>query len=67
MQEVCTAVHVASGTAGLRSGTIQRFFRDIHAGTQHMTSAPPARQAVGRMLAGLAPGKRWVFLSLLDE
>jgi len=51
----------------LRSGVIQRFFRDMHAGTQHMTSSPPVRQACGRMLAGLAPGKRWAFVSLVDE
>jgi len=67
VQDVCMWVYIASGTTGLRSGTIQRFFRDINAGTQHMTSAPPARQAVGRKLAGLAQGKRWVFLSLFDD
>jgi alkylation response protein AidB-like acyl-CoA dehydrogenase len=65
--EVCMFVYTAAGTTALRSGVIQRFFRDMHAGTQHMTSSPPVRQACGRMLAGLAPGKRWQFVSLVDE
>jgi hypothetical protein len=65
--EVCMFVYTAGGTTALRSGVIQRFFRDMHAGTQHMTSSPPVRQACGRMLAGLAPGKRWQFVSLVDE
>ena len=46
--------------------SIQRLFRDMHAGTQHITSAPPVFRAVGRELAGLAEGKAWVFLDLVD-
>ncbi len=56
----------AAGTLALRSGTLQRLFRDMHAGTQHVTAAPPVYSAIGRELAGLAPGKRWQFLSLVD-
>jgi len=48
--------YTAAGTAALRAGTMQRCFRDMHAGTQHMTSAPPARQSVGRQLLGPRPG-----------
>jgi alkylation response protein AidB-like acyl-CoA dehydrogenase len=58
-------VYKAGGTAALRAGTIQRLFRDMHAGTQHITSSPPVYQAIGRELAGLAEGERWVFLSLV--
>jgi hypothetical protein len=54
------------GTTALRDGTIQRLFRDMHAGTQHVTSAPPVLQACGRELAGLAVGQSWVFLGLSD-
>src|SRR5207248_2156372 len=54
----------AGGTTALRSGTIQRLFRDMHAGTQHVTSSPPVFRAVGRELAGLAPGESWRFLDL---
>ena len=64
--EVSEFVYKMSGTLALRSGTIQRLFRDMHAGTQHITSAPPVFRAVGRELAGLAEGKSWVFLDLVD-
>jgi alkylation response protein AidB-like acyl-CoA dehydrogenase len=59
-------VYKAGGTAALRASTIQRLFRDMHAGTQHVTSAPPVYQAVGRELAGLAEGEEWVFLNLVE-
>jgi indole-3-acetate monooxygenase len=64
--EVAMFVYTSGGTTALRSGTIQRLFRDMHAGIQHVTSAPAVRQTVGRELAGLAPGQRWVFLDLVD-
>jgi alkylation response protein AidB-like acyl-CoA dehydrogenase len=66
VHEVCMFTYTSGGTTALRSGTIQRFFRDMHAGTQHVTSAPAILQACGRELAGLADGKRWVFLELVD-
>jgi hypothetical protein len=37
----------------------------MHAGTQHITSAPPVIRHTGRELAGLAEGKKWVFLELV--
>jgi indole-3-acetate monooxygenase len=55
-----------AGTTALRSGTLQRFFRDVHAGTQHITSAPGIIKATGKELAGLAPGHQWVFLDIVD-
>jgi indole-3-acetate monooxygenase len=61
-----TFAYKAAGTTALRAGTIQRLFRDMHAGTQHVTSAPPAYGAIGRQLGGLAEGKKWVFLNLVD-
>jgi alkylation response protein AidB-like acyl-CoA dehydrogenase len=54
----------SAGTVALRAGTMQRLFRDMHAGIQHVTSSPPVFQALGRELAGLAEGQRWVFLDL---
>src|SRR5690606_10614755 len=56
----------SAGTLALRAGTIQRLFRDMHAGTQHITSAPPVYGAIGRELLGLEPGKTWQFLNLVD-
>jgi alkylation response protein AidB-like acyl-CoA dehydrogenase len=66
VHDVCLFVYTNAGTTALRAGTIQRLFRDMHAGTQHVTSAPPVVQACGRELAGLAEGRRWVFLGLAD-
>ena len=65
--EVAEFVYATAGTVALRAGTIQRLFRDMHAGTQHITSAPPVIRNAGRELAGLADRKRWVFLDLADE
>ena len=64
--DVSEFVYKTAGTLSLRAGTIQRLFRDMHAGTQHITSAPPVFRAVGRELAGLAEGKTWVFMDLVD-
>jgi len=64
--DVSEFVYKAAGTSALRQGPIQRYFRDMHAGTQHVTSSPAVLQACGQELAALADGKRWMFLSLVD-
>jgi alkylation response protein AidB-like acyl-CoA dehydrogenase len=64
--EATAFAYKASGTAALRAGTMQHLFRDMHAGTQHITSSPPVYAAIGRELAGLAKGKKWLFLNLVD-
>jgi alkylation response protein AidB-like acyl-CoA dehydrogenase len=66
VHDVCMFVYKSGGTTALRDGTIQRLFRDMHAGTQHVTSSPPVIQACGKELAGLADSQRWVFLGLAD-
>jgi indole-3-acetate monooxygenase len=53
------------GTTALRAGTMQRLFRDVHAGTQHITSAPGVIKAAGKELAGLAPDSSWIFLDIV--
>jgi indole-3-acetate monooxygenase len=65
-QEVAAFVYKTAGTVALRAGTLQRLFRDMHAGTQHITSAPGVIRATGRELAGLASGRRWLFLDLVE-
>jgi alkylation response protein AidB-like acyl-CoA dehydrogenase len=65
--EVCMTVYKWAATAALRHGDLQRFFRDMHAGTQHMTSGPVVLQACGRMLSGLARNAEWVFFSLAEK
>jgi alkylation response protein AidB-like acyl-CoA dehydrogenase len=57
----------AGATVAVRPGVLQRHFRDMKTGAQHMTSGPVVRQNVGRMLAGALPHKRWVFTDLVDE
>jgi alkylation response protein AidB-like acyl-CoA dehydrogenase len=64
--EVSKFMYQCAGTAGLRDGDVQKLFRDMHAGTQHIVASPPVAQAIGRELAGLADGQRWVFLNLVD-
>jgi alkylation response protein AidB-like acyl-CoA dehydrogenase len=59
LHEIAAFVYAAAGTTSLRAGTIQRLFRDVHAGTQHITSSPAVSRACGRQLAGLAPGEVW--------
>jgi len=66
-QEVTDFAYTAAGTVALRAGTIQHLFRDMHAGTQHITSAPPVIRNAGRELAGVAGGKKWLFLDLVDQ
>ena len=65
--EVSEFAYTAAGTVALRSGTMQRLFRDMHAGTQHITSAPPVIRNTGRELSGVAAGKKWLFLDLVDN
>lgn len=66
-QEVAAFVYKSGATMALRAGTIQRLFRDMNAGTQHITSSPSVFQKTGRELIGLADGKRWLFLDLVDN
>ena len=63
--DVATFAYKTAGTNGLRAGTLQRLFRDMHAGTQHMIVSPPVFRAIGRELAGLAPGLQWRFVDLV--
>ncbi len=62
--EVGRLAYKWAGTSALRRGVIQRFFRDLHAGTQHITSGPGVLQNCGKWLSGLAPDARWSFLGL---
>ncbi len=66
IHDVAIFVHTAAGTAAVRAGVIQRFFRDMETGVEHITSAPAVRHNIGRVLAGLGAGKRWLFLDLVD-
>ncbi|MGN9844597.1 acyl-CoA dehydrogenase family protein [Nonomuraea sp. H19] len=62
--EVARFVYASGGTSALRDGLIQRLFRDVHAGTAHITSGPQSLAECGRELAGLAPGESWMLFAL---
>ncbi|MBF8190200.1 acyl-CoA dehydrogenase family protein [Nonomuraea sp. K274] len=62
--EVARFVYASGGTSALRDGLIQRLFRDVHAGTAHITSGPQVLHECGRELAGLAPDQSWVLFAL---
>lgn len=66
VQAVGQTVYRWAATTAMRRGDLQRYFRDLNAGTQHITSGPVVLQNCGRWLAGLAPDARWRFLDLVS-
>jgi alkylation response protein AidB-like acyl-CoA dehydrogenase len=64
--DVCAFAYAESGGVGLRSGTIQRCFCDINAGTQHVIVGRGPLGAVGQELLGLYPDKVWAGRTLVD-
>jgi indole-3-acetate monooxygenase len=66
-EAISVAVYRAGGTSALRAGVMQRYFRDMHAGTQHITSAPGVIEGCGRYLGGLAPAHDWLYMNLVPK
>ncbi|WP_176599067.1 MULTISPECIES: acyl-CoA dehydrogenase family protein [Sphingobium] len=58
------AYRIAGGES-LRQSTMQRVYRDIHSGSQHITSSATVMQSCGRQLAGLATDEVWGINSLV--
>jgi alkylation response protein AidB-like acyl-CoA dehydrogenase len=65
-QQIAATAYKWGATTALRRGGLQRFFRDINAGTQHITSGPLTLQGCGAQLAGLRPSAHWQFFALVD-
>jgi alkylation response protein AidB-like acyl-CoA dehydrogenase len=65
LDDIAGFVFRSAGTDALRRGTIQRLYRDVHGGTQHISSSPVILQSAGRQLAGLAEGQKWVHFQLV--
>ena len=65
--EICNFAYRAGGGVALRDGPLQRCFRDIHAGTQHLHAHPLILRECGRELAGMAAGQVWSRFGLVDE
>jgi alkylation response protein AidB-like acyl-CoA dehydrogenase len=57
--EAATFAYRIAGGTSLRDSALQRCFRDIHAGTQHLHASPIILRECGRELAGLAEGEIW--------
>jgi alkylation response protein AidB-like acyl-CoA dehydrogenase len=51
--DICTFGYRAAGGTSLRRGVIQRLFRDIHAGAQHIICSPGALRNCGRELLAI--------------
>jgi indole-3-acetate monooxygenase len=65
--DICTFAYRMGGGVALRESTLQRCLRDMFAGTQHFLTTPTVLRECGRELAGLADGKVWTLLGLVDE
>ncbi|HEY1747752.1 MAG TPA: acyl-CoA dehydrogenase family protein [Xanthobacteraceae bacterium] len=66
MSEVSTFAHRAARGASLRDTPMQRFYRDIHAGTQHILMADQIYEEAGRALLGLpGPDAQWTVFGVV--
>lgn len=65
--EICTFAYKTGGGVALRESALQRCFRDMFAGTQHFLTTPTVLRECGKELAGLADGKIWTLLGLVDK
>jgi alkylation response protein AidB-like acyl-CoA dehydrogenase len=52
ISENATFAHIASRGVSLRSGPLQRCYRDVHSGTQHILLADEIFQECGRVMMG---------------
>jgi alkylation response protein AidB-like acyl-CoA dehydrogenase len=54
LSEISTYAHKASRGASLRQSVLQRCYRDIHSGTQHILLADEISQECGKVMLGVA-------------
>jgi alkylation response protein AidB-like acyl-CoA dehydrogenase len=66
ISEVSTFAHRAARGASLRNTPMQRFYRDIHSGTQHILMADQIVEEAGRALLGLpGPNAQWTVFGVV--
>jgi alkylation response protein AidB-like acyl-CoA dehydrogenase len=58
-QAISQFAYSSAGTSALRAGSLQRVFRDLHAGVQHVIVSSAVLQACGRELTGLYDTGEW--------
>lgn len=64
--EISQLVHRFAGAQVMRNSTLQRFFRDSHAGTQHRGTSHVVTEQCGRVLTGTLPADaHWGFFDLV--
>lgn len=66
-EEISVEVHRLSGTKAIWPSDIQQYFRDMHTGTQHVTSGFPVPENCGKILAGLAPDHDWLYMDIVPQ
>ncbi len=65
MSEVCTFAYNGGGGVALRQSALQRCYRDLHAGLQHVLLSDPIMADCGRVLMGHVPdGAQFQLLGL---
>ena len=65
MSEVCTFAYNYGGGVALRDSVLQRCYRDLHAGLQHVLLADQIMQDCGKVLLGhVRPGQEFNLLGL---
>jgi alkylation response protein AidB-like acyl-CoA dehydrogenase len=67
ISDVSTFAHRAARGASLHNTPMQRFYRDIHSGTQHILMADQIVEECGRALLGLpGPDAHWTVFGVTD-
>jgi len=67
LSEISTSAYRSSGGVALRPSVLQRCYRDVHAGTQHLLLSDQIYQECGRVMLGMASAKaHWNLLGVVD-
>ena len=65
VSDVCTFAHKSGGGVSLRPSVLQRCYRDIHAGTQHILLSDQIIQDCGKVLLDMTPeSSQWTILGV---
>ena len=65
--DACQFVYRAAGGASLRSGVMQRIYREMLTASNHFTINPNIVGAAGRDIGGVWSERVWQFYDLVDK